>query len=144
MSLNETVQSDMITALKSKDSVAVSALRSLKSALQTATIDEGTLTEERALSILGKEIKTREDSFATYQEANREDLAATEQAEIEVLKKYQPAQLSDDELRAKIQAVVDGAEVKEFGPLMGKVMGAVKGQADGKQAQQILKELLDA
>ena len=144
MSLTETVQSDMVTALKAKDSVAVSALRSLKSALHAVEIDEGTFTPERALSILNKEIKTREDSFSAYQSAGRKDLANQEQAEIEVLKKYQPAQLSDEEVRAKVHAVVEAAAVKEFGPLMGQAMAAVQGQAGGKQVQQILKEILHA
>lgn len=142
MSLEQTVQQDLITALKAKDTVAVATLRSLKSALQNETIDTGSLDEERALSIVQKEVKKRDESIATYTEAGREDLAAEESAQREVLAKYLPAQLSEDEIRQQVQQIVAGASTTDFGPLMGMVMGALKNQADGKVVQQVLKEVL--
>lgn len=143
MSLVETVQHDLVTALKAKDGATVSALRGLKAALQKAAIEEhGSLSDERAFAVLKKEIKQREDSIATYSQAGRADLAESEQAERDVLQKYQPAQLSEDEVRTIITEVVAAADKKEFGPLMGQVMTRVQGQADGKLVQTLLKEVL--
>lgn len=143
MSLNETVQQDLVAALKAKDGTAVSALRGLKAALQKAAIEaKGSLSDERAFAVLKKEIKQREDSLATYTQAGRSDLAETEQGELNVLQTYQPAQLSEDDVRAIVQEVVTTSDSKDFGPLMGQVMTRVQGQADGKLVQTLLKEAL--
>ncbi|MDP3970151.1 MAG: GatB/YqeY domain-containing protein [bacterium] len=142
MGLAEKLQTDLVVSLKSKDEVAVSALRSLKSALKNDEIENGPLSEGRAFSIVKKQIKQREDSAATYKSAGREELAYKEEAEIEVLRKYQPEQLSEEKLRELVKQEVATAENKEFGPLMGKVMQATQGKADGKMVQKILKEEL--
>lgn len=142
MGLVDTIQQDLILALKSKDQASVSALRSAKSAFQLEQIAQGSLSDERAFALVKKQIKQREDSLNTYQQAGRDDLAAVEQAEINVLKKYLPEEMSEDELRRVITEIVSVAEDKSFGPLMGKVMSAVHGKADGKIAQDLLKQVL--
>lgn len=143
MSLVETVQQDLVVALKAKDTAAVSALRGLKAAMQLATIEaKSSLSEERALAVLEKEMKQREDSISTYTAAGRKDLANIEQAELAVLTKYQPDQLSNADLEKIIRDTVANSSVKDFGPLMGQVMAQVKGRADGKVVQTILKDAL--
>ena len=143
MNLTETIQKDLITALKAKDQVAMNALRGLKSALQQEMIEQkGTLDEQRAFAIVKREIKKRQDSLDTYRTAKRDDLANQEQAEIDVLIKYQPQRLTETELREKITQIMAQSDNKDFGPLMGKVMSELGESADGKQVQVILKELL--
>ncbi len=143
MSFVETVQQDMQQALKAKDTVAVSALRSLKAALQKAEIEaKGSLDEQRAFAIVKKEIKQREDSIAEYTRAGRADLTEVEQAELEVLLKYQPEQLSEEAIVAIIEEIVSASGTKDFGPLMGQVMGRTNGLADGKVVQDLLKKHL--
>lgn len=143
MSLVETIQHDLVTALKAKDGSAVSALRGFKAALQKVAIEaKGSLSDERAFAVLKKEIKQREDSIATYSQAGRADLAEAERAELKVLQTYQPEQLTEVEVRAIVSEIVAVSETKEFGPLMGQVMTRVQGNADGKLVQTLLKEAL--
>lgn len=141
--LQETVQHDLVTALKSKDQAAVAAVRGLKAALQKAEIEaKGSLSDERAFAVLNKEIKQRQESMTTYRQAGREDLADTEEAQLMVLQRYQPTQLSEADIRTIVLDVVTKTTSKEFGPLMGQVMSRVQGQADGKLVQTVLKEVL--
>lgn len=143
MALSETIQTDLVQALKQKDSATVSALRGLKAALQRVALDQRSLlTDEQAVVVVQKEIKQRRDSVASYQGAGRNDLAETELAEINILERYQPKPLTDDELRALLTTVVAEAPVKEFGPVMKSAMQACAGKADGKRVQSLLKELL--
>lgn len=143
MGLQETLQHDLVSALKAKDSVAISALRGLKAALQQEEIDKGSLDEGRAFAIVKQQIKQRQDSVTAYTDGNRADLAEQELAEIEVLKRYQPEQLTGDALREKVTAIVAASDVKDFGPLMGKVMAELQNQADGNEVKQLLNELLN-
>lgn len=144
MNLTQAVQQDLVQALKQKDVSASTALRGFKAALQRATIEARTaLTPDQELKVLKTEIKQRQDAMAEYTAGKRSDLAAKEEAELKVLQRYQPAQLSTEELTKKIEVVVADSSVKDFGPLMKQAMQAVQGQADGKQVQTILKQILD-
>lgn len=142
MGLQETLQHDLVSALKAKDSVAISALRGLKAALQQEEIDKGSLDDGRAFAIVKQQIKQRQDSVTAYTDGKRPDLAEQELAEIEVIKRYQPEQLTGDALREKVSVIVAASDVKDFGPLMGKVMAELQNQADGNEVKQLLNELL--
>ncbi|MFA5994901.1 MAG: GatB/YqeY domain-containing protein [Patescibacteria group bacterium] len=143
MSLTSQVQQDLIQALKQKDVDAVLALRGLKAALQKASIAAlGNLTAEKELAVLRTEIKQRQDSSTAYNAGGRADLASQEQNELKILQHYQPAQLSTAELTALIKKLVAQQPQAGFGSLMKQSMAAVHGQADGKQVQTILKQIL--
>lgn len=144
--LTQAVQQDLVLALKQKNVSASTALRGFKAALQRAAIEARTaLTAEQELRILQTEIKQRQDAIVEYTAGQRIDLADKERVELQVLQKYQPTQLSSEELTKKLEAVVAAAPlsgVKEFGPLMKQAMQIVQGQADGKQVQILLKQIL--
>jgi len=146
MSLLETLTSDMKTAMKAKDKDTLSVIRMLKAAAMNEQISVGhDLTEEEELSVLSRELKQRKDSLAEFEKADREDLVSHNKMEIEVVEKYMPAQLTEEEVKQIIADTVKevGAESKaDFGKVMSAVMPKLKGQADGKLVNQTVKDLL--
>src|SRR3989338_5544696 len=103
------IQTDLDSAMKSKDAVRLSTLRLLKAAIikfEVAGSAKREATDEDVLAITGKEMKQRRDSIDAFRKGGREDLAAKEEAEMKILQSYLPAQMSDDELRAVIKEVV--------------------------------------
>lgn len=147
MSMLTTLNEDMKTAMKSKDKESLQVIRMLKSALQKEKIDLGRdLTDEEELTILSHEMKQRRDSLAEFEKADRQDLVEKTQAEIKIVEKYLPAQLTEEEIRQLVQAAIDqtgASSPKEFGKVMGVVMPKVKGKADGNQVNAVVKELLN-
>lgn len=144
MSVYTQIQADMITALKSKDQVKVSTLRGMKSAIQKDQIDNKSSSDDdqRAFVILKQEAKRREDSIQAYTTGGRKDLADQEAAELEIIRQYLPAQLSEADVKAALAPLVANATDKNFGLLMKQAMQAVNGQADGKVVSAVLKQLL--
>ena len=132
MSLKDQITEDMKTAMRAKDSAQLGTIRLLQAAMKQKEVDERvTLDDVAVIAIVDKLIKQRKDSVAAYEQAGRQDLAAVEAAEIEVLKVYLPQRLSADEIAAEVRAIV--AELGAKGPGdMGKVMGAVKTRLAGK------------
>ncbi|MFM2169116.1 MAG: hypothetical protein RIS79_3487 [Verrucomicrobiota bacterium] len=139
MSLTAQISEDIKTAMKAKDTVALNVVRGLKSAIKYAAIEklgaEGELPEVDVLAVVRKEIKKRQDSVASYESANRQDLADTEKAEIAVLEKYLPTAMSAEELVKLVEMVI--AEVgatskKEMGAVMKVLQERAAGRADGK------------
>ncbi|MCB0213835.1 MAG: GatB/YqeY domain-containing protein [Anaerolineae bacterium] len=146
MPIKDQLDADLKNAMKSGDKALVSTLRSLKSALKYAEIDVGgSLSEDDAIAVFGKQAKQRRDSIAEFQKAGRTDLVEQEQTELSVIETYLPAQLSEDEIRARVQAVIAEqgvTDVKGMGLVMKHVMADLKGQADGKVVNKIVRELL--
>lgn len=148
MSLEEKVMAEMKEAMKSKNEPVLRGLRAIKAEIIKAKTDPGsggTVSVETELKLLQKMVKSRRDSLDIYKQQNRADLAQKEEEEIAVIEKFLPKQLSEDEIREKVQAAI--AETGAAGPQdMGKVMGIVTkqvaGQADGKIVSAIVKELL--
>ena len=132
--------------MRAKDRAKLTPLRSLKAEVQQLALDtKKEITDETTLAIVIKGIKTRQDSAKQYQEADREDLAVIELAEIEIYRAYQPTQLTEDELRTVVQEAIDAtgaSSPKDMGKVMGKIMPQVKGKADGGLVNQVVKELL--
>jgi len=133
------VSDDIKTAMRAKDATALNALRALKSAMTNAAIEKGGLGTEleaaEAMAVVRKQIKQRHDSLEQFQNAGRAELAAVEKAEIEILSRYLPAALGDDELMAIVgQAVADtGATGKaDMGKVMKRAQELAEGRADGK------------
>lgn len=144
MSVYATIQRDMVTALKNKASLEVSTLRGLKAAIQKGAIDSKSSPDDdqRAFVVIKQEGKKREDSITAYASAGRTDLADKETAELQIIKKYQPVQLSEAEVKVVIQPLVENATDKNFGSLMKQAMQELQGKADGKVVSTVLKQLL--
>lgn len=132
MSLKDRIGEDMKTAMRARESQRLGTIRLLQAAIKQREIDERVLLDDAAVvAVIDKLVKQRKDSVAAYTQAGRQDLADQESAEIAVLQAYLPARLSEDEIRAAVQAIV--AELGASGPGdMGKVMGAVKARLAGK------------
>ena len=127
------------TAMKAKDTVALNALRALKSALMNAAIEKGNLStvleESEVLAVIRKQIKQRVDSCEQFEKAGRPELATTEKLEIEILSRYLPAALTEEDLMAIVgQAMADtGATGKaDMGKVMKRAQELAEGRADGK------------
>ena len=145
----ETIMEDLKAAMKAKDSVALTTLRALKTALTNAAIESGNkdnvVAEADALAIVRKQIKQRQDSIEQFVAANRPELAETEKAEITILEKYLPAAMSAGEISAIVAAAVaeTGATSRaDMGKVMGMVQAKIAGRADGKTiSQEVMKHL---
>ncbi len=146
MSLKEQISSDLKEAMKAKDTQKRDALRLLSSAIKQIEVDERReLSDEDIVAIIQKQVKQRNDSIAQYKEAGRNDLVAKEQAEIDVYQTYLPKQLSDEELRDRLQTIIEkvGADsMKDMGKVMGVATKELRGVADGKRINQMVQELL--
>jgi uncharacterized protein YqeY len=142
MPLLEVVKSDVTTALKAGDRDRATALRMVVSELQKAK-KEGSGDDE--IQVLQRERKRRLESAKAYREAGRDDLAAGEEREAELIEDYLPDQLSDEELRAIAGDVVaesGASSPKEMGKVMAMMMPKVQGRADGKRVSDTVKDLL--
>ena len=143
MSLKETLNNDIKTAMKDKDKETLAVLRMIKTAVQAAEIDKKEeLNAEEELTILAREAKQRRESLAEFVKAGRDELVAKTEAEIEIVERYLPKQLSVEEVKEVIATVAEkiGATTqKEFGKLMGAVMQELKGKADGNVIKEQVK-----
>ena len=143
MALIERVQADAVTALKAGERERAGALRLIVSELQKAEKDGGADEVE----VLQRERKRRLESARAYRDAERTDLAATEEREAELIEGYMPQQLSDDELHAIVGDAVaqsGASSPKEMGKVMAAVMPQVKGRADGRRVSDAVQEKLTA
>ncbi|MDO4598082.1 MAG: GatB/YqeY domain-containing protein [Ligilactobacillus agilis] len=146
MSLLESLQKDMVAAMKAKDKVKLSTVRMLKAAVTNEQINVGhDLTSDEEVSVLSRELKQRKDSLEEFKAAGRDQAVADLEAEIAVVESYLPEQLSVDEVKAVVEETIKavGATSKaDFGKVMGVLMPKLKGKADGKLVNATVKELL--
>ena len=148
MSLEAKIMDHMKEAMKAKDSVALEALRAIKSAIILAKTEAGatdTLTEDQEIKMLQRLVKMRKDSAEIFTTQNRPDLAEPELAQIAVIEKFLPAQLSEDEVEAviaKIIAETGASGIASMGKVMGLASAQIGGQAEGKVISGIVKKLL--
>jgi uncharacterized protein YqeY len=148
MSLQQQINTDIITAMKAKDEVSLRALRALKSALMLAATAEGAkdiVDDETAVKIFQKLGKQRKESIDIFVSNGREELAITEREELAVIERYLPKQMSEDEIKTALQLVlteVGATSGADFGKAMPAAMKALAGKADGKIISSLLKQLL--
>lgn len=148
MSLSSTIMDAMKIAMKEKNQEALQALRSVKSAILLAQTESGAkedLSEEAELKLLQKLVKQRKDSAAIYKEQGREDLAAPELAEAEVISQFLPEQLTEDEVAVLVDEAIGqtgASSMADMGKVMGMVNGKAAGRADGKTISMIVKQRL--
>jgi len=145
----DTLYEDLKTAMRAKDSVALNALRALKSALTNASIEKGglgtILDEPEILAVVRKQIKQRQDSIDQFLKANRPELAQNETAEINILSKYLPAALTPEQIDQIVaQAIADtsASSKADMGKVMKRAQELSEGRADGKTLSSIISKLL--
>ena len=142
MSLLETLNSDLIVALKKGDKNRVEVIRGLKSDIKYKEIDKREpLTEEDVLGVLAAAAKRRRDSIEQFRQGGRDDLVMKESGELEIITSYLPQQLSDEELQEIVGATLleIGAKTPaDLGKVMKEIMPKVKGRADGNRVRQMI------
>ena len=147
MSLKETLMQDLKTAMKTKDKRAKDTITMVRAAIKQKEVDERVeLDDEGVLKVLSKEIKERRGSIEEFEKAGRDDLVESTKAEIDVLMKYMPEQLSEEELEKLVRQVMEEnniTEKKQMGLLMKNIMPKVQGRADGKAVNASVNRILD-
>ena len=150
MSLKEQIGEDIKTAMKAKDKVRLQTVRSIKKAILEKEVElrpqgKDSLTPEQEIELLSQQAKQRRDSIEQFKNAGRDDLADKESQELEVIESYLPAQASDEEVEALVDELIatSGAStMKDLGKVMGPAMKQLKGKADGKKIQALVKSKL--
>jgi len=152
MSINERLAAELKDAMKQRDNTRVTCIRMLRSkiqerevALRTERGKEAKVSDEEAIEVIAAYAKQRRDSIEAYEKGGRDDLVASEKAELEIVSAYLPRQLSEEELTGLVQEAVEesgASSVKDMGAVMKLVMPKVKGRADGKLVNQVVRKLL--
>ena len=146
MSLREQLDADLLEAVRSKDELRRSALRLIKASVQSEEKSRGKeLGDDDVVQVLSREAKRRKESITAFRDGNRPDLVEKEEAELAILAKYLPQQLTEEEVREIARSVIEEVGASgpgERGKVMGRLMPQVKGKADGKMVNQIVGELL--
>jgi hypothetical protein len=148
MSLQTQIMQQMKEAMKAKNSVALEALRAIKSAILLAKTESGAaeeLTSDQELKLLQKLVKQRKDSAAIFTEQGRADLAEPELAQAAVIEQFLPEQLNADEIAKVVEDIIaqtGASSMKDMGKVMGMASKQLAGKADGKTISTIVKEKL--
>ena len=148
MSIKEQLMADMKAAMKEKEEgkLALNTIRMARAHIRQAEIDNGhaDFNDDQVLAVLRKEVKQRKETLAEIESSGREDLVEQTKAEIDVLEKYLPAEMTPEAVEAAVKEIVDAMDPgqKNMGSVMKAVMAKLKGQADGKLINQIARKLL--
>ena len=144
--MEEKLHEDLIKAMKEKDKETLNVLRSVKAAIQLEVINnKRTCCDDLILDVISKQIKMRKDSISEFTKASRQDLVDEYQKEIDILKKYLPEQLTEDELNKIIDDVfkkVNPSSIKDLGIIMKEITPLVKNKCDMKEVTNKIKEKL--
>lgn len=148
MSIKEQLMADMKAAMKAKEEgkLALNTIRMARAHIRQAEIDNGhaDFNDDQVLAVLRKEVKQRKETLSEIESSGREDLVEQTKAEIDVLEKYLPAEMTSEAVEAAVKEIVDAMDPgqKNMGSVMKAVMAKLKGQADGKLINQIVRKLL--
>ena len=150
MSLKERIGEDIKTAMKAKDTLRLQTVRGIKKAILDKEVElrpqgQDSLTPEQEIELLSQQAKQRRDSIEQFTNAGRDDLAAKESQELAIIETYLPEQVSDAEVAKIIDELIasSGATtMKDLGKVMGPAMKQLKGKADGKKIQELVKSRL--
>ena len=148
MSLQKELMVKLKEAMKSKDTVALESLRAVKSAILLAQTESGAkeeLTQDQELKLVQKLVKQRKDSAALFSEQGREDLAAPELAQAEVIGQFLPEQMSEEAIKEAVAAIISqtgASSMKDMGKVMGIASKQLAGKADGKTISVVVKQSL--
>ena len=146
MDFQDQLSEQLKAAMRAKDQVALKTVRDLKSRIKTREIEKGeALKEAEFIKIVQTAAKQRKEAIVLYEKGNRPELVEVEQAELKVLEKYLPQMMSENEMEALVKTVIAEtgvASISEIGKIMGPLMKAAAGKADGKQLQEIVRRIL--
>lgn len=146
MNLLDSLNQDLKNAMRAGDDIRKRTLRTLKTAITRVEKDKGqALSDDEILAVIRRQAKQRRDSIEAFQKGGRQDLVDAEQAELEILESYLPAQMSEADIRAAAEQVIaelGATSMRDMGKVMGKLMARLKNQADGRVINQIVRELL--
>ena len=144
--LKEKLLEDLKDAMKTKNVNKKNAVQMVRTAILQIEKDKGIeVSDEQILGIVAKEVKTRKDAIAEYEQANREDLIEKANEEIKALEEYLPKQLTDEELVIEVKKVIEklnATSMKDMGPVMKEAKATIGAQADGKRINEVVKSLL--
>lgn len=144
--LKQQINEQIKESLKSGDQLRLSTLRFLWASIQNEEIaKQREVTDEDVIAVIQRQIKQHRESIEAYQRGGRIDLVTKEQAELEILNKFLPQQLTEDEIKKVVEeaiSVLPESERKNFGKVMGAVMAGVKGKAEGNMVGKVVKEVL--
>ena len=147
LSLEEVIFNDMKKALKGNEKLKLSTLRLIRAAIKNAEISKkDKLTKDEVIGIVANNLKKLEESLDIFTKAQRPELADKAKKEIEIVKKYLPEQLSEEEIEKIVKATIIKFEFKglqDIGPAMKEIMPQLKGKADGKIVNKMVRDLLD-
>lgn len=148
MGLQERIPEDLKEALRGKRELELSVLRMLQSSIKNRQIDKQKkeLSDEEVIEVVAAEVKKRKEAASEFEKVNRQEAADREKAEIEILMKYMPAQMSEDEIRAEVvKAVAESGAggLKDLGKVMKIIIPVLKGKADGTVINRIVREELE-
>lgn len=146
--LKETLARDLKDAMRQKDKVRLSAIRSIQAAITSREKKDGQpIADDEVTAIVAKQGKQRRDSIEQFQAADRDDLVEREQAELGYIEAYLPAQASDQEIHRVVHEIVQrsgATTMADMGRVMGESMAALQGVAEGSRVQAVVRELLSA
>lgn len=148
MNLKQQLRHDLTAAMRARDERRKSVLRMALSAIQLAEVEKKSdLSDEDVLVVLRKEARSREDALVTIKEAGRAEMAADEEAELEILRAYLPKLMDADAVKALAQSAIDEVQAtspREMGKVMKVLMPQLRGKADGRMVSDIVRALLAA
>lgn len=146
MTLQDKIMNDMKEALRSGDELRKSTLRMLRSAIGYKEVEvQHPLSDDEVLDVIARQVKQRQDSIAEYAKGGRQDLVDRERAEMEILMAYLPRQLTRDEIESLARQAIQKlgiTDIKQQGLVMKELMPQVKGRADGKLVNEVVRQLL--
>ena len=146
MSLKQKLQEDLKSSMKNKDTVRKSVVTLIRASIKQSEVDNRVeLEDEDIIDIISKQLKQRKDVLVQFKNAKREDLVSEAEAEIEVLKEYLPQQLSEEELNEIVKSTISelgATSMKDMGKIMSAIKPKVKGRADGKLINELVKNNL--
>lgn len=147
-SLKQKIDQDTKEALKKKDSLRLNVLRMLKSEIKYKEIEKGSeLSDDEVISVLSSSVKRRKDSIQQFEKGERDDLVSREKAELELVLKYLPEQLTEEELSQIINQAIkelNASGPSDLGKVMRQIMPEVRGRADGKRVNQMVSSQLES
>ena len=146
MELKKQLMADLKTAMREKDTQTRNTIRLMQSAIKQIEVDKRvTLDNDAVLAVLMKQAKQRRESIAEYEKGGRAELATVEKDELAIIDRYLPRMMTRDELKPLVRAALDETgvtDMKGMGKLMGRLMPQVKGKADGRLVNQVVREML--
>lgn len=146
--LSDRIDEELVRATKARDRTRLSALRMIRSALQNRRIEKrAPLADDEVVQVLSGLVKRAKESIEQFRKGRREDLVRKEEAELQVILSFLPEQMGEEEVRSRLQEIIQGvgaAGLKDLGKVMKAAMGEMKGRVDGRLVQQIARELLSS